>query len=192
MATTPVSICNMALSEFGQTTIQSLDDTSAQARACKLRYEPCRDELLQLHPWNFAMGFKALSLLGEEGDPDGPPFLYAYAYQKPVDCLAPLQLEEKEDKWEQTEDKIYTDTEEAMLKYTKRITDASRFPPLFSRALALYLASRLCVPLTADQSKASQLKGEFATALDHARAADEREGNPKADDPEDTFISARG
>lgn len=55
MAVTEVSICNMALSRIGHTTISALSDANDAARQCNLHYEPSRDGLLRAHPWNFAM-----------------------------------------------------------------------------------------------------------------------------------------
>lgn len=55
MAVTEVSICNMALSRVGHTTITALSDANDAARQCNLHYEPSRDALLRSHPWNFAV-----------------------------------------------------------------------------------------------------------------------------------------
>lgn len=48
-------ICNMALGYAGvNATIDSLDDSSAQAQACKTYYEQYRDQLLTAVQWSFA------------------------------------------------------------------------------------------------------------------------------------------
>jgi hypothetical protein len=55
MATTAVSICNMALGLLGADgTITALTDNTQNARICNLFYEPARQTLLRSHPWNFA------------------------------------------------------------------------------------------------------------------------------------------
>lgn len=59
MATTEVSICNIALSRIGHpamtgTTIALLAGTDEAQRQCTIHYEPSRDALLRSHPWNFA------------------------------------------------------------------------------------------------------------------------------------------
>ena len=50
-----VDICNLALIQLGQTTITALTDDNENARRCNTLYEPVRDELMEKHPWNFAI-----------------------------------------------------------------------------------------------------------------------------------------
>ena len=100
MPANDTTICNLALSKFGSKRIQSLDDASPEARACKLNYGPTRDEVLRSHRWNFATKRATLSRLS-----GAPPFGWAAWYQLPVDCLRLLQLNgwethEQRDRWE--------------------------------------------------------------------------------------------
>jgi len=57
---TKTDIANLALSLIGGSTITTIDDPTAQARACKKWFDTARDEALASHPWNFAI--KRLSL----------------------------------------------------------------------------------------------------------------------------------
>ena len=49
-----IDICNIALSHIGQSKIESLDEGSAQAIACKQLLPEARDTLLQARIWGFA------------------------------------------------------------------------------------------------------------------------------------------
>ena len=49
-----VDICNLALGNIKAGRIDTLDDDSAEGRACKLRYPQSRDAVLQGHWWNLA------------------------------------------------------------------------------------------------------------------------------------------
>lgn len=76
-----VNICNLALGNIRAGTINSLDETSVQARQCKLRYPILRDQMLQDSPWQFAGSIRPLAVLTTT------VFNWAYVYQYPSDCL---------------------------------------------------------------------------------------------------------
>lgn len=55
MALTQNTLCNLALSLFGNDNIQITDfsaDTGNSARQCRLHYEPTLHELVRMHTWN--------------------------------------------------------------------------------------------------------------------------------------------
>ena len=88
-ALSEVDICNMALSNLGIALgIQSLNDKTAEAKACAFWYPKARDQLLQSAPWNFAYTYQVLTSDGS--NVPGTNFAYpgwGYAYQYPNDCL---------------------------------------------------------------------------------------------------------
>lgn len=55
MSETQVQIVNRALAELGQNPITTIDDDIRTARFAKQAWAGLRDELLRLHPWNFAI-----------------------------------------------------------------------------------------------------------------------------------------
>lgn len=57
-----VGVCNLALSAMGTATIESLDEDSAEARACSLWYEPTLNKVLRSRPWNFARSVVVLDV----------------------------------------------------------------------------------------------------------------------------------
>lgn len=102
--TTQVDIVNQALQSFGSRTTVSAAEFAAlssnEAIQANLAYNPTRDSLLRMAPWNCAMkttnltyissvpgtpeNTSAATTLWQPGQP-APP--WAYEYQYPVDCL---------------------------------------------------------------------------------------------------------
>ena len=104
--TSPVDIANRALSAIGtRSQIASIDEGSNESIQVKLLFEPLRDELLRMAPWNCARNFVNLSLIcAAPGTPENPtagtttwqkgipppPWSYEYAY--PSDCVRAIYV----------------------------------------------------------------------------------------------------
>lgn len=149
-------ICNLALSHLGDdSNVAAIDPPEAtpEASYCAVFYPMARDETLERHSWGFATGRKALTLLDETADGWG------YVYAAPSDLLHPQALFasgyerdngtdeftiEVDDSGQQI---ILTDTENAVLRYTRKITDTSKFTPLFVLAVSWSLAGKLAGPI---------------------------------------------
>lgn len=188
--TSVVSICNLALSNLGKDNISALTEASAEAKACSQFYEHTRDTLLQAYPWRFAGKTQALAELVND-----KPGAWGYAYKRPVDCLkirwvrheySDLDLSRQDEAaqiantYEVEGDKIYCGISPAMLRYTFRLTDPAKFPPLFVDALSMSLAVRLAMPLTRDvklRSDAYQLAQVTRGQAEMADANEVRENS---------------
>lgn len=73
------------------------------------------------------------------------------------------------------QDVIYTDVENAVIRYGIRITDAGKFPPLFVLALARLLAVYLCGPIIKGKRGREEAKSQyqmFLVELSQARESD--------------------
>lgn len=164
-----VTICNMALGNIGITqTIENIDDNNERSRVCKLYYETLRDQLVRRTQPNFAQTFVALAVVA--GDP--PPG-WAYQYRYPTDCLF-ARLVTDENGARQAADTLFqtdtvadppptpfevradpsssgriivTDQPEAVLWYTKRVTDTNDFDPEFTMGLSWALAAAIAIPM---------------------------------------------
>lgn len=176
MATSETEICNIALGEIGHQRIMSLDDPTPQARYLKTFYAPTRDELLRLHPWNFATTRATLSR-----PTPAPAFGWRYAYGLPSDFIRLRQLN-KFEAWEPAttheieSGALLTDEEEAHVRYIFRQEDVAKFDPLFVRALAIALAAQVAKPITGDEDMATMLTRRLETiALPRAKQADAQE-----------------
>lgn len=94
-----VDIANMAMSYLGiSSQLQSLDDPTEVGKACDFWYPICRNQLLQMAPWNFAYTSVILqadqSLAGPPGSIGStvafPGWRYAYVY--PNDALQAIAV----------------------------------------------------------------------------------------------------
>ena len=194
MASSDITICNLALGNIGSSRIVSIDDASQPARYCKLFFYQCRDEVLRSHAWNFANARAALTALST-----APAFGYDYQYQLPTDCLRVLQL----NSFEETEARptfaveqgmLLTDEDTAQILYTARIEDANLYDPLFIKALSIKLASDIVTPLTGSRAQAGELMQEFEGMLKGLAATqDSNEGRIKRKLPwvESDFVRSR-
>lgn len=156
MATSDVSICNLGLVRCGSdpVIISSLNEDSAEARACNAVYTQRRDSLLAMGPWGFATAHVTLALVRQNPNTD-----WAYEYEYPNDCLAfqrilnPAGRESEPIKFQRGrnvagKNVIWTNLEFAVGEIIQRVTDPNRFSPDFSDTLSWSIAVDVCVPLT--------------------------------------------
>lgn len=165
-----VDICNLALGYLGDAaTVVSITpaEGSPQASHCATFYPLARDALLEMHDWGFATKRVLLAQMA------CPVSQWAYCYAAPSDLVKaislvdsastsdtvaslsgedaaysvytpqPYELEASADGTEV----VYTNQANALLRYVARVTDTTKFSPLFIRALAASLASMLAGPV---------------------------------------------
>lgn len=154
---TQVEICNMALSFIGSSaTLQSVvpPDPSAEAALCAQFYPIALNTVLEMHPWSFAT--KLVVLEEHPCDRDEWEFCYMlpHDYLKALAVLPPGSSDDYKDAQEfsieQDDDgttRLFTDVEDAVLKYTMCVTSTRSFPPTFAMALAWHLGSLLSGPI---------------------------------------------
>lgn len=171
-----VDICNLALSHLGdEATVATIDppEGSPQAGYCARFYPIARDALLEMHTWAFTLRRIQLALL-----PNSWP-AWQFAYGRPSNTLKLLAVLppdamndyttalpggygvriEPQPFTAEVDDKgrsvIYTNQQDAVLRYTALVKDTTKFPPLFVMALSWHLASLLAGPI---------LKGDVGAA----------------------------
>jgi hypothetical protein len=155
-----VDICNLALSHLAQeVTVTDINpsDGSFESDKCAVFYPIARDKLLEMHSWRFATYRKALTL-NAVNELEG---MWAYSYAVPNLCLKPLLVLPPESVNEEDArkvtfevettqadvDAIYTNQQDAFLKYIKRVTDTARFSPGFVVTVSWLLAHYLAGPI---------------------------------------------
>ena len=174
---TEVDICNLALAHLGDdATIASLSppEGSAQAEKAARFYPIARNNLLEMHTWNFASKRGNLALTTNTLDQ------WDYAYATPADMMNPVAIispssqndyatrmsagdtpggitsnyaptivagQYTPQQFAVEGSYIYTNQENAMLRYQAYITDPSLFSPLFVTTLSWHLASMLAGPV---------------------------------------------
>ena len=186
-----IDICNLALAHLGdEAEVIEIDppDGTEQAAQCGRFYPLCRDQLLEMHPWTFAMSRKTLALIAAPA-----PSEWRYAYALPALCLKPRAIlaptatdDSVSDDYIVEADPdtglsvVYTNTEDAVLRFTRLVEDTTRFTPGFVAALARLMASDLAGPIikgtTGIQISQAQLKW-FAIELANAKIQDSNTGH---------------
>jgi hypothetical protein len=157
MPPTQVEICNMALSFLGNAAVvQSVNppDPSTEAMLCAQFYPIALSTVLEMHSWSFATNTVALT--AHECDRDA----WDYCYMIPHDFLKVLAVlptgasddhkDAQEYSIEQDTDgvlRLFTDQDEAVLRYTMHVQFTRMFPSTFVLALAWHLASLLAGPI---------------------------------------------
>jgi hypothetical protein len=83
-----IAICNQGLFHAAAgKQIASLDEKSAEARACSLFYDTAKDQVLEAFAWPFATLTASLELVQQQPTPE-----WGYSYRLPVDCMAPRRI----------------------------------------------------------------------------------------------------
>jgi len=190
----PVTICNLALSHIGDTaTVASIDppEGSVQADLCARFYPVALASMMEAHPWSWALRRAVLAPLGSAW----PQWQYAYAL--PADALSVVAVlpstatddhllcgaavpvpwsQEINDTGQQC---IYTNQPDAVCRYVAMATDASRFSATFVMALSYHLAALLAGPIIkgrAGAEEATRCLSLAAAFQARAAAADANQG----------------
>jgi hypothetical protein len=181
MATTSTTICNLALAEVPHAAITDIGEDSKAAAECARAYGPALGELLEACRWTFATRREALART------DNPrPGAWAFAYVRPHGLAvlhrivaaggggAPDDFGRREASfpYELDEGRIYADLDQAVAEYTRGDPPERVMPPLFVRALALDVASRIVTPLTGDAARRAELTALHEHVRARAMAAD--------------------
>lgn len=160
-------ICNLAIANLGSSaTVANIDppDGSALAAKCAIIYPMMRDALIEMRNWPFAIKRAALSELAGVTIP--PPYTHAYAM--PSDAMVPVDIRHADASddskpnrlyWETQADGskiVFTDTEDAVMRYKFQQRDSSKFPPLFVRTLSWLIAGSLVGTLKGGDVKEMQ------------------------------------
>lgn len=176
---------------------------SAQAEHCARFYPVARNSMLEMHAWGFATQRIALPLLSNTCsewaycyaqpndainliailDPNAPDDYMDYSpatFPNTFDAVTqtsqqytpqPYNAEALPDGTEV----IWTNQESATLRYTSIVTDTSKFSPLFTDALAWYLASMLAGPVykgDAGFAMSQKCMGTFQAMFSKATTSD--------------------
>lgn len=185
-----VDVCNLALAHLAdEAAVSSISppDGSAQADHCKRFYPIARDALLEIFAWPFATTRVALSLT--TGEPAGA---WEYEYAMPADVARVLSINvdgvlddtATQDYVIETNSDgsavILTNTPDAIMRYTRRVTDTTKFSPLFVTTLSWLLASFLAGPITKSKQDAAAAYQRFLTELakSSVSAANQMQNNP--------------
>lgn len=192
-----VEICNMALGYVGVAhEISSLDGVETEAQQCKRFYAQTRDATLRDFPWPFADKVVALALVASDPNDD-----WAYSYRYPADCIRAIRfvtgqrVQTVRVPWALSSDAsgklIFTDMQDAVLKYIYKVIDPEMFDPSFVEALAWRLGSKVAIPLSRSIQERDYALKRFMLEMS---IAEKHAANEGGDDvpPEAESIRERG
>lgn len=187
MSSSAIQVCNFALSHLGVgKAISSLDESSKEAEACNLFYEPARDEMLSSFVWPFATKNLALGLVSTKGDTAHPTTEWYYSYRYPADALylqkilSCIRNDNRQSRvpYELAADStgtlIFTDQQNAVIRYTSTLgQNPARWAPDFAFALSYRIAAYVAPRVTGgDPFKVGQLALQmWKMSLAQARAS---------------------
>ena len=185
---TEIDICNLALAHLGDdATIASLSppEGSAPAEKAARFYPIARNTLLELHSWSFASKRGNLALTTNSLDQWDYAYAAPADMMSPVAIISPSSQNDYATRMSAGDtpggitsnyaptivagqytpqqfavegDLIYTNQEDAMLRYQAYITDPSLFSPLFVITLSWHLASMLAGPVIKGDQGAAEAK----------------------------------
>ena len=182
---TEIDICNLALAHLGDdATIASIKppEGSAQAEQAARFYPIARNTLLEFHTWNFASKRTTLATVNNTIDQWEYAYVAPADMITPLAILSPTAQNDYATRMSSGDtpggitsnfaptilaghytpqqfviegNLIYTNQENALLRYQSLITDSTKFSPLFVVTLSWHLASMLAGPIIkGDQGRA--------------------------------------
>jgi hypothetical protein len=169
--TTEASICSQAAVMCGGRPFTSLDQQETEAVLANELYADRRDWLLGIYRWRFASHLAQLTRLAETPIARG-----AAAYQVPSDCLhvTTVLVNDEEIVFDRYDDTILCDALESdivIIDYIRNVAP-THWPPYFTSALTLLLASVFAVPLCEDPTKSQLFENRFQRAFSVGKTLD--------------------
>lgn len=190
---TTVALCNQAMIELAAPSIASLNEPSAEARACAAVAFVIMEELVDWTEWHWTETYQVLALV-----PNDRPAEWLFAYALPADCTTPIAVRGVEAAattlplggpstfprqaaiplaFTIADGKLYTNVETATLVYNRK--SGFQLPALVARAYVLELASRTCYAIKKDPKRENTLMQKAAFAKAEA-ISDERNKVPRS------------
>lgn len=190
---TTVALCNQAMIELAAPSIASLNEPSAEARACAAVAFVIMEELVDWTEWHWTETYQVLALV-----PNDRPAEWLFAYALPADCTTPIAVRGVEDAattlplggpstfprqaaiplaFTIADGKLYTNVETATLVYNRK--SGFQLPALVARAYVLELAARTCYAIKKDPKRENTLMQKAAFAKAEA-ISDERNKVPRS------------
>ncbi len=180
---TDIDIINRALRLVRAQSLSSLSENTAIAKIAKDLYEPIKQMVLSLHPWNNAM--KRVEL---EYDVQKPVFGFAYQYTLPFDCLRITGC--NSECWQKEGYKILSDTPNLELIYIANIPSCG-----MDANLVRVISARLAFEIAQSQGESSNLTERlyqlYKDELKSAKIIDAKEAGVKQSQYESSWITGR-
>jgi len=176
---TEIDICNKAILRLGGNMVgspdnlaASLDDSSLEAKLCKLDYALIRDVVTEQFVWSFALKRVILDV----PDPIKPAFGYTAAFPYPADALNIWRVDynnyetnavdtnEVQGSWRVEGGQVLANSQLINVQYIRRMDlagDINLFTPQFVDCFSLRLAVEMCMAITESSALFSTLTQEY-------------------------------
>jgi hypothetical protein len=167
MATSEISICNLAISWVGGTKITSFSDNTDESKLCEAVYAADRDAVLEERNWSFATKRAKLNRLAVD-----PVFGFSSSFQLPIDHIRTVSLATDQSfnntvkDWVLEGDQILVNSDVAYLKYVVQCSDPVRFSPGFVQCLAARIAADISIPLTTNVDLSTYYRNMYKDFLE--------------------------
>ena len=183
-------IVNAALAELGSTSriVTLADQANPHARTAREVWDVVLDDLLDRHPWNFAIRRVVLNEATE-----AVSFGYDRAFRLPADCvrwLPPSRFGHEpgqSGRWfdgEREGDMILTNSDAPLeCRYIARIDQPHLWFPAFQKAMVIGLAASMAEAVTQDESIKDRLQERFDRQIRIAKRRDGLESGPRRRHP---------
>lgn len=190
MATSNVSIANLALQKLGAANIVALNSSPGSAADMNSCFESIRDDELRKYRWKFAIRRAILA-----PHSTAPLFQYNRAFAVPSDFLALIKPSRLGMDWhlelhEGVQCILTNDGASINVRYIARVTDPALFDPSFVQMFACKLAWQCCERITQSNTKRDAMMREYDFHRAEARRmnAFEKEVQPQ---PMDEWLIGR-
>jgi hypothetical protein len=150
-------ICNLALSHLGVgKEIANVEtEQSQEASACRRFYESARDICMRDFAWPFLTRYAEMELVEEDPNDE-----WGFSYRYPTNCIKILKIisgtrndnRQSRIPYEIAQDSagrlVFTDQENAEMRFVYKETDPDKYPADFIMALSFRLAAYIAPRLT--------------------------------------------
>jgi len=183
---TQLGIINNALLMTGANTINTLSDSSREARVAAASYPTTLNDLISRHPWTFTLGQTRLAQLTQE-----PLFGFDHAYQLPVDpeVIRVIRKNNPTNDYQIYQDKLFTDDNEVEILYQFNPGEEA-FPSYFARLVELENAKMFAFMLLQDETQAQIFERMAAQQMRAARNIDSQNDPPAGIDAAQFALTA--
>lgn len=192
-----LSLFNGALREVGERKLASLSENREPRRVLDSIWDDdALETCLAAGQWNFATNSIELSYSPSVD----PAFRFTYAFDKPENWVRTVEVYGDENfhapllHYKDFGEYWYADVDTIYVSYVDSSSsfgaDYSKWPPNFTRYVETWLAARICMPLTQNQSKRDNLERDAEVWLVKAKSTDAMDEATKFL-PEGTWSRAR-
>ena len=180
-----VDLINRALVKLGQPTVMSETESSPNTTRAVAIWPTARQFLLRSYVWKFAK--KSVTLAASITAPDDTDF--DNQFPLPSDFIRLVASNDPDSDIRGRA--LYSNETALKIEYVADTEDVSLYDPCFIEAAACYLASELCIPITADMNLKMSIQKDFSYHIKLAKSIGSVENPIQLNVNPESFINSR-